>query len=467
MLKKVALLVAILVLALPFVGVSAQDGTIVEVAAANGSFTTLLAAVEAAGLTETLSGEGPFTVFAPTDDAFAALPAGAVDALLANPELLTAVLTYHVLPEAIDGATAMGMMGAADVATVNGATVNVVGDDSGVTVDGVTVVMPDVAASNGIIHVIDEVLIPPVPLPEIDPLSITGEIIAAGSSTVAPLTQNAIEAFIEAGFSGSITNDSIGTGAGFERFCEAGETDISNASRAIREEEVATCAALATPRTPLEFQVGVDALTVVVSAENDFLTDISIEQLSQIYSGAVTTWDQVDPSYPAEAIQVFSPGSDSGTFDYFLEVTLTADAEDGGLGLEGEAAEAAIAAVPGIQFSEDDNVLVQGVGGSPFAIGYFGYAYYVENAAALKALSVNGVAPTAETAESGEYPISRPLFIYSDAGILAAKPQVADFINFYLVNLNSLYTGAAQYFPISIQSQREQELELLLNYPSM
>jgi phosphate transport system substrate-binding protein len=205
----------------------------------------------------------------------------------------------------------------------------------------------------------------------------------------------------------------------------------------------------------------------VVSTENDFVNDLSIEQLSQIYSGAITTWDQIDPSFPAEAIQVFSPGSDSGTFDYFLEVTLTADVEDGGLGLEGEAAEAAIASVPGIQFSEDDNVLVQGVQGSPFAIGYFGYAYYVENTGTLRALDVNGVTPTAITAESGEYPISRPLFIYSDANILAAKPQVADFINFYLTNINSLYTGAAQYFPVSINSQRVAELTLFLNYPGM
>jgi phosphate binding protein len=466
MLKKVALLVVILVLALPFVGVQAQDGTLAEVAAGAGNFTTLLAAVEAAGLTDALAGEGPLTVFAPTDDAFALLPAGAVEALLANPELLTAVLTYHVLPGSVMAADVVTMTEATEVATLQGSPITVVASDMGVTIDGVAVSATDIMASNGVIHVIDEVLLPPIPLPEVDPLSITGDIIAAGSSTVGPLTQNAIEAFINAGYSGSITNDVIGTGAGFERFCEAGETDISNASRAIRDGEVEACAALATPRVPLEFFVGVDALTVVVSAENDFITDISIAQLAQIYSGAVTTWDQVDPSYPAEAIQVFSPGSDSGTFDYFLEVTLEEDVEAGGLGLESEAAEAAIQTVPGIQFSEDDNVLVQGVEGSPFAIGYFGYAYFVENQAGVTALNVNGVVPNAINAESGAYPISRPLFIYSDAGVLAAKPQVAAFVNFYLTNIESLYAGAAQYFPVSIHSQRIAELTLLLNYPA-
>ena len=102
----------------------------------------------------------------------------------------------------------------------------------------------------------------------------------------------------------------------------------------------------------------------------------------------------------------------------------------------------------GTQFSEDDNVLVQGVQGSPYAIGYFGYAYYQENASSLKALSVDGIAPTAETAESGEYPISRPLFIYSDATIMQEKPQVAAFILFYLENVGDEILDVG-YFPVS------------------
>lgn len=463
MLKKLLVLVVILVLALPFVGVQAQDGNIAEVAAGAGTFNTLLAAVEAAGLTDALTGEGPLTVFAPTDDAFAALPAGVVDYLLAHPELLTQVLTYHVVNGSVMAADVMGMT---EAATLQGGTIAVAASDMGVTVDSVNVIATDIAASNGVIHVIDGVLLPEITLPEVDPLSVTGDIIAAGSSTVSPLTQVAIDSFISAGYGGAITNDSIGTGAGFERFCEAGETDISNASRPIRDSEIEACAALATPRTPIGFLVGIDALAVVVSADNDFIDSITIAQLTQIYSGAVTTWDQIDPSYPAESIQVFSPGSDSGTFDYFLEETLEADAEDGGLGLEVEAAEAAIQGVPGIQFSEDDNVLVSGVEGSPFAIGYFGYAFFAPNADRLKALAVEGVVPSGAAVEAGTYPLARPLFIYSDAGILAAKPQVVDFINYYITNDND-FVAEVSYFPVSERTARLNNLLLLINMPMM
>lgn len=286
----------------------------------------------------------------------------------------------------------------------------------------------------------------PIELPEVDPLSVTGDIISAGSSTVFPLSERMVEVFTDEGYSGQITIDSIGSGAGYERFCVAGETDIANASRAIKDSEVEACAAIG--RTPIEFRVGTDALAVVVSSQNDFVTDLSIAQLAQIFSGEATTWDAVDPSFPAEPIQVFSPGTDSGTFDYFVEAVLESEA---GAGLEGDAAVAAITGVPGIQLSEDDNVLVQGVEGSPYAIGYFGFAYYQENKEQLKALSVNGVVPNEESAESNTYPLSRPLFIYSDATIMADKPQVADFINFYLTNVND-YIVDVGYFPASVEA---------------
>jgi phosphate binding protein len=293
-----------------------------------------------------------------------------------------------------------------------------------------------------------EAMVEPIELPEVDPLSVTGDIISAGSSTVFPLTERMAELFGELGYADNITVDSIGSGAGLERFCVAGETDIANSSRAIEQDEIDACALLTPARVPIEFRVGTDALAVVVSAENDFVEDLSIKQLSDIFSGITTTWDQVDASFPAETIQVFSPGSDSGTYDYFLEAILESD--DGGA-LEAEAAEAAIQAVPGIQFSEDDNVLVQGVEGSPYAIGYFGFAYYQENQEALKALSVEGVIPNEASAEDNSYPISRPLFIYSDAGIMAEKPQVAAFINFYLSNVNDEIIDVG-YFPASVEA---------------
>lgn len=283
-----------------------------------------------------------------------------------------------------------------------------------------------------------------VALPEVNPLDVTGDIISAGSSTVFPLSERMAERFQDEGYAGNITIDSIGTGAGFERFCVAGETDIANASRAIKDEEVTSCEGIG--RTPIEFRVGTDALAVVVSSENDFLTDVTVEQLALIFSTA-QKWSDVDPAWPAEDILRFSPGTDSGTFDYFVEAvmdkTYVKDAEaDEGKGEE------AILNAANLQLSEDDNVLAQGVEGSPYAIGYFGYAYFQDEADALKAVSINGVEPTAETAENGEYSLARPLFIYSDAKIMAEKPQVAAFINFYLTYVNEEIEDVG-YFPAS------------------
>jgi phosphate binding protein len=265
------------------------------------------------------------------------------------------------------------------------------------------------------------------------PDAVTGDIITAGSSTVFPVTERMAELFQQEGYTGNITVDSIGTGAGFERFCVAGETDISNASRAIKDSEVEQCRAIG--REPLEFRIATDALAVVVSATNDFVTELTIEQIARIYNGEFTTWDQVDPSFPAETIQVYSPGSDSGTFDYFVEAVMD---DFGG--------EEALLAREGAQYSEDDNVLVQGVEGSPYAIAYFGYAYYIEEADRLKAILVEGVEPTQENVDNGTYPLARPLFIYSTAEIMQEKPQVAAFIYFYLTNLEDNIIDIG-YFP--------------------
>ncbi len=284
-------------------------------------------------------------------------------------------------------------------------------------------------------------------LPEVDPSTVTGNIISAGSSTVFPLVEALAQRFQEEGFTedkGKITIESIGSGAGLERFCKTGETDIANASRAIKQEEIDNCAAI--DRTPIEFRVGTDALAVVVSSENDFITDITKEELALIFSKDATQWSDVRPEWPSEDILRFSPGTDSGTYDYFVEVVMDpvfvqSDVEEG-------KGEEAILTAADIQFSEDDNVLVQGVEGSPYAIGYFGYAYFNENQGALTALSIDGIAPTEETAEDGTYPLARPLFIYSDAGIMQSKPQVAAFINYFLTYVNDEIIDVG-YFPAS------------------
>lgn len=281
-------------------------------------------------------------------------------------------------------------------------------------------------------------------LPEVNPLEVTGDIISAGSSTAFPLSEVMAERFKNEGYAGNITIDSIGSGAGFERFCVAGESDISNASRPIKDSERESCAAI--DRDPIEFRVGTDALAVTVSKENDFVDNLTIEELALVFSSA-NTWADVNPDWPAEPIQRFSPGTDSGTFDYFVEEVFDKDKEP-------------ILSAEALQLSEDDNVLVQGVTGSPYAIGYFGYAYYQENADSLKILSIEGIEATSENVDMGSYPLARPLFIYSDAGIIAAKPQVAAFINFYLTFVNEEIERVG-YFPANPEALGAAEQHLL------
>jgi len=267
-------------------------------------------------------------------------------------------------------------------------------------------------------------------LPDVDPVKVSGNIITAGSSTVYPLTEALVERFKNEGYKGNITIDSIGTGAGFERFTKSGESDIANASRGIKATEIANGAKIG--RVPLEFRVGTDALAIVVAKSNTFAQDLTAEEIAKAFSTAVF-WSDVRPSFPKEKIKRYSPGTDSGTFDYFVEHFFKNDKNP-------------ILLSAGTQFSEDDNVLVTGVEGSPYAIGYFGYAYYEENKGKLNVLKVNGVTPNTANVNNGTYSVARPLFIYSDAKILQTKPQVAAFIAFYLTYVNEEIKRVG-YFP--------------------
>lgn len=283
------------------------------------------------------------------------------------------------------------------------------------------------------------------PLAMYAPDAVTGDFVAAGSSTVFPLYERMKQRFEEEGYSGNNTYDSVGTGGGFERFCKTGETDVAGASRKIKDEEAANCQALG--REPLAFRVGTDAIAVVVSSENDFVTDVTKEELSQIFTTA-QKWSDVRSEWPAEDILRYVPGTDSGTFDYFIESIVAPTTPNADGKADTALGEEAFLKASNLNQSEDDNVLVQGVEGSPYAIGFFGFAYYLENQGNLKVLSVNGVEPNAESAESGEYPISRPLYIYSDAKIMQEKPQVAAFIHFFLTEVNNEIDSVG-YFPAS------------------
>ena len=259
----------------------------------------------------------------------------------------------------------------------------------------------------------------------VDPLSVSGDIAVAGSSTVFPLAEAMAARFEDEGYSGLITVDSIGSGAGFERFCVAGESDVSNASRPIRDAEVESCESIG--RAPIEFRVGTDALAVTVSPGNTFANDLTLEELEVLFSTA-TTWADVRSGFPANPIQRFIPGTDSGTFDYFVEEVFDKD-------------QGPILAAGNTQLSEDDNVLVQGIAGdgcdpsderTTCAVGFFGYAYYAQNSDLLSVMNIEGVEPTAESMNANTYPLSRPLYMYSTASIIRDKPQVGEFLSFVL-----------------------------------
>jgi phosphate transport system substrate-binding protein len=262
----------------------------------------------------------------------------------------------------------------------------------------------------------------------IDYSTLSGEVRVDGSSTVFPISEAVAEDFSQV----SDVNVNVafsGTGGGFEAFCR-GEIQVADASRPIRDAETQACADAGIDDI-VEFQVGTDALTVVVNPNNEFVTCLTVDQLHQIFKeGGATTWDQVDPSFPAESIVWYYPGTDSGTYDYFTEEIITKIDE-------------AAQHRSGPTSSEDDNILAQGVEGDEFAIGYFGIAYYLEAGQNLKAVEVDSgdgcVAPSAETALDGTYtPLSRPLFIYTRSSFLEDKPEVLGFVNFYLENSQTL-----------------------------
>lgn len=257
--------------------------------------------------------------------------------------------------------------------------------------------------------------------------SLAGEIISDGSSTVGPITQAVAEEFAADATGVQVSVDISGTGGGFKRFC-AGETDVQNASRAIKEEEAKACADAGVKY--LEFEVAYDGLTLVVNENNETVTCLDMASLTKLWQkeSPAMTWADLNAEWPAEPIALYGPGTDSGTFDYFVETVL---------GKEGEIRE-------DFTPSEDDNVLVEGVANDENAFGYFGYAYYVENEDSLNAVAVdNGegcVAPSEETIQDGTYaPLSRPLYIYVSEESLA-RPEVQAFVAFYLDMAGELAT---------------------------
>ena len=265
--------------------------------------------------------------------------------------------------------------------------------------------------------------------PSGEPLS--GTVTIDGSSTVFPITAAVAEEF-ENSTQGTVKVPVAfsGTGGGFKKFC-VGDTDINDASRPIKkDDEGEGVACTANGIEYVELQIAIDGLSVVVNPANDWATCLTVDELKTIYgpeSPEKLLWSDVRAGFPAEQVNRFMPGADSGTFDYFTEV------------INGEVDASTTFATQ----NEDDNPLVTGVAGDTYAIGYFGYSYFVQNQDKIKAIGVDGgsgcVEPTEATINDNSYaPLSRPLFIYPDIGKARERPELAAFVDFYLANAQQL-----------------------------
>jgi len=262
-----------------------------------------------------------------------------------------------------------------------------------------------------------------------------------GSSTVYPITEAVAEDFqIAKKGAVKVTVGISGTGGGFKKFCR-GETDIVNASRPILKKEMDDCKA--TGMQYIEMPVAYDALTIVVNPKNDWSKAITVAELKKIWEpaaqGKITKWSQVNPAWPDNTLKLYGAGADSGTFDYFTEAIVGKAKSSRG----------------DFTASEDDNVLVQGVASDKNALGFFGFAYYVENQKKVKALAVDGgkggILPSAKTVEDGSYqPLSRPIFIYVNIKS-ADKPEVKEFVEFYMKNAATL-VKEVKFFPLPAQA---------------
>jgi phosphate transport system substrate-binding protein len=275
---------------------------------------------------------------------------------------------------------------------------------------------------------------------------LSGTINIDGSSTVAPLSEAAAELFQEQNSGVRVTVGTSGTGGGFEKFC-AGETDISDASRAIEADETAACESKGIKYE--EVQVANDGLSVVVNNQNTWANCLTTAQLKTIWDkgSKVNNWNQVDPSFPNEPLKLFGAGTDSGTFDYF---TNAINGEEGRSRSDYSA-------------TEDDNVTVTGVSGTKGGLGYFGLSYLQENQGKIKGIQIDGgsgcVAPSTETVQDGSYtPLSRPLFIYPSDKALE-RPEVKAFLDFYVTNYQQI-AEEALFVPLTEEQAAEAKQKL-------
>lgn len=263
-----------------------------------------------------------------------------------------------------------------------------------------------------------------------------GSLNISGSSTVEPITSLVAEKFRAENPEVEVAVDGPGTSDGFEQFCN-GETDINDASRAIEEEEAAACEANGV--TPIELEVGLDALSVVGNPESsvDCLAFADLYALFGPESEGFQSWSDAAPlaeelggngSFPDDPLTIVAPGEESGTFGSFIELAL----ED----IAAERGQPEDELRTDYQASGDDNVIIDNAAGNASGLGFVGFSYATNAGDTVKSFEVDGgdgcVAPSRENVLNGSYPISRSLYIYVSEEKLSGNPALQAFVDFYL-----------------------------------
>jgi phosphate transport system substrate-binding protein len=278
------------------------------------------------------------------------------------------------------------------------------------------------------------------------PALASDDIRVVGSSTVYPFTTAVAEQFSKKNSVSTPIVESTGTGGGIKLFC-AGDgpdtPDAVNASRTIKDVEKETCAKNGV--TPVEVKIGIDAIILAMSKEHesmDLTTDIIYRSLAKwvvvdgkFVENTSITWSDVDASLPNGKIEVLGPPPTSGTRDSFVELVFEKEckkaAKDAGItmSVDDEKMYCRSMREDGafIEAGENDTLIIQKIKANPNALGIFGFSFLEENASTVKGATINGVAPDYDTIKAGEYPISRPLFVYFKQSHLESNPNLKKF----------------------------------------
>ncbi len=276
--------------------------------------------------------------------------------------------------------------------------------------------------------------------------AVSGEVFMSGSSTVEPVSVRVAELFEDINPGVFVDVEGPGTGDGFKKFC-AGDTDMSNASRAITESEAEDCAAEGIEFT--EILVGIDGIGVMTNNANSTVDCVTFENLYGLIgpeSSGITNWaganDIAGEGMPDARLDIFGPGAESGTYDSFVEIVIDALAEERGH---------AAATRSDYNPSANDNIILQGIQSSDTSLGWVGFAFAAH--ADVKLLRVDGgdgcVEASAETIASNEYPISRNLYVYVNDAKVAASPALRAFVDFYVTTGLDVAVGEVGYVPLT------------------